>query len=39
VTQTWKKRLSREEADYILRETRELRDHFYPDEDKVLSTY
>lgn len=36
VTQTWRKRLTREEADYILGETRELRAHFYPDEAKVF---
>ena len=38
VTQTWKKRLTPEEADYILAETRELRAHFYPDEAKVFPT-
>lgn len=38
VTRTWKKRLDEDEAAYILAETRELRDHFYPDEDRVFPT-
>ncbi len=32
ITQTWKKRLTDEEAAHILKETEELRLHFYPEE-------